>query len=118
LVGRKAVRTIAWLGLGVCAVTSAGCSDAPVDERMRAANEAVNRYCDPLPNHPVPRRAQMRAAVDRIATRERDDPDGEFRIDDSEEPTTAGDLLDSLAQLSRLPRCTRLEVELEQARSG
>jgi hypothetical protein len=85
---------------------------------MRAANETVNRYCNPVPNHAVPRRAQMRAAIDRIAERERQDPDGEFRIDDSEEATTAGELLDGLEQLSRLPRCERLEAEIELARRG
>lgn len=85
---------------------------------MHAANETVNRYCDPIPNHAVPRRVQMRAAINRIAERERQDPDGEFRIDDSEEGVTAGELLDGLEQLSRLPRCEQLEAEIELARGG
>jgi hypothetical protein len=85
---------------------------------MRAANETVSRYCDPLPNHAVPRRGQMRAAINRIAKRERQDPDGEFRIDDSEDAITAGELLDGLEQLRGLPRCERLTAEIELARGG
>jgi hypothetical protein len=95
-----------------------GCSDPPVDTRMHAANETVNRYCRPLTSEPIPGPPEMRRALGRIAARERDDPDGEFRVDDSAEATTAGKLLDDLASLSRSARCSDLEAEIQRVRSG
>ncbi|HEY3072999.1 MAG TPA: hypothetical protein VGJ46_09280, partial [Candidatus Limnocylindrales bacterium] len=65
-------------------------------EDMGAANEAVDNYCDPIPGRPPVRRPAVHGAVGRIAELERSDPDQRFRIDDSEEPTTARSLLDDL----------------------
>jgi hypothetical protein len=61
---------------------------------MWDADAIVDEYCDPFPNRPPPGRAEFVSALDMIAERERRDPDREFRIEDSSERTTAGELVD------------------------
>ena len=85
---------------------------------MRAANETINRYCDPVPGYAVPSWRQARLAVRTLAERDRRDHDGQFRVDDSEDPTTARDLLVDLRELSRVPRCPRLKPEIDRALNG
>jgi hypothetical protein len=84
---------------------------------MWDANAVIDEYCDPFPNRPRPGRAEFLAALDLIAQRERQDPNREFRIEDSSEPTTAGKLLDTQEMAySDLPRCTHLGDEISRAR--
>ena len=74
--------------------------DAPLDGRMAAADRVVGQYCTPLGGPRASARA-LRAALHAIAERERPDPEGQFRVDDSEDPTTAGEILDDLKAYAR-----------------
>jgi hypothetical protein len=114
---KLAIECVALLAIAV--LLGACAEDAPVDRRMHDANEVVARYCTPIPGLGRPDAGDLRAALARIAERERDDPDGQFRIDDSEDPTTAGQLLDDVARYARErdTRCERIAVAIGRARA-
>jgi hypothetical protein len=111
---------VAGLTLLLVAV-QAGCSeDAPVDEPMRAANDTVFTFCFSYPGKQPAPTPTLRAALRRIAEREQADPDGRFRIDDSDDPMTAQEMLDGLASYAREPRanCDLIPAEIRRARAA
>jgi hypothetical protein len=111
-------RRMAWyciVGVLVLLVGSGCGGEAPVDHKMHTANEIVNRFCDPIPGRTTPHVRDLRRALLTIADREVQQPRDQFRIDDSEQPTTPGALLKEFEQLSVRPRCRRLITEIHSA---
>lgn len=96
----------------------AGCSSSepPVRDDMGDASEIISEYCDPFPTGPRPTAAAVRRAADRIAVVANNEPDRQFLIDDSGEPTTASDLLRELRQLARDKHCRTALMAIPAAR--
>jgi hypothetical protein len=91
-------------------------SEPPVRPDMFTAVGRIEEYCEPFPHRRRPSEAAVRRAVRQIVALENRDPELEFRIEDSAEPTTASELLNENRDFAKDKGCTPVVEVIAAAR--